>query len=453
MTMKLIVACLMLVSMGWAQERAPMRADGLFGDWRPSDRLAEDPQGDASGAFDVSAVYGRSEGSRLFLRFDIGQVLNIQSGPKKDGTLEFRIRLSPKRELIVDLRGRKSYFLDKPGEVFSWSKLHFLTAPTFAAREFEMQIDLAFFGTKVGDRIELQLSGSDSLAKPVHLTMTAAPGARPHRNTKREPGTDFRIVSLNTLRGGLLDEDRSASIRRLVHSVKPDILCFQEEYDIRKEAQVLSKVLGTNWNTCRNRDCIIASPHQVKNIAARLGRCSVGLVMLPSSPILVINTHPHAAGYIGNKNDRKRVTEMTRIAAFLAEFRSGAFAKGFAKYRDAPVICIGDWNLVGSRTPLDVLVDDKGPALKDWFLSQLVGESTATWRELEDPARSKGGGFAPGRLDLLTYCPKRLRTRNGFILDSEHLPAAILKKLGLEKLDSRCSDHLLMVGDFSLRKF
>ena len=106
------------------------------------------------------------------------------------------------------------------------------------------------------------------------------------------------------------------------------------------------------------------------------------------------------------------------------------------------IVIVGDFNLVGSRTPLDLIVNKKIYGLKYWLIPNLIGESVVTWRGgTDDP-------FSPGKLDYVIYSTRTLMPENGFILDSELLNTGELTQLKLEITDSKLSDHLLMTVDF-----
>ena len=107
------------------------------------------------------------------------------------------------------------------------------------------------------------------------------------------------------------------------------------------------------------------------------------------------------------------------------------------------VVVIGDYNLVGSRTPIDILVNTQSPGLRHWMLPNLIGESVVTWRW-------DGARFPPGLLDLVTYGPGQLVARNGFVLDTGLLNQKELNRLGVKTDDSSVRDHLLLVADFGL---
>ena len=106
----------------------------------------------------------------------------------------------------------------------------------------------------------------------------------------------------------------------------------------------------------------------------------------------------------------------------------------------AGIVIVGDFNLVGSRTPLDSMLNNKDAILKDWMLPNLAGESVITWRG--GPKAS----FAPGKLDYLLYTPETLKPENGFLLDSQLLNQAALNRLKLNAADSKAGELFLGFG-------
>jgi hypothetical protein len=103
---------------------------------------------------------------------------------------------------------------------------------------------------------------------------------------------------------------------------------------------------------------------------------------------------------------------------------------------------LGDFNLVGSRTPLDMIIGKKVYGLKDWLIPNLIGESVVTWRG--GPRSS----FSPGKLDYIVYSAKSLIPKNGFLTNSELLNRAERRQMKLSAADSKISDHLLITVDF-----
>lgn len=110
------------------------------------------------------------------------------------------------------------------------------------------------------------------------------------------------------------------------------------------------------------------------------------------------------------------------------------------------VLLAGDFNLVGSRLPLDLAADGldlDGSALEPVPAPQLDGRSTATWA-------GRGGPFPPGRLDYVLYSGASLRPLGAFAFETDDLSPEGLARHGLRADDSAvASDHLPVVVDFA----
>lgn len=429
------------------------RLDGLFDEWTPAHLIAADPAGDATGAFDVTTVYATNRGSRLFLRFDIGSIRNLQSGATADGTLRVHISMPNNRALTIDIRSRALWRDNNPNLTVSWLAVGYSTAPTYAASEFELSVDLAMFGVGVGSAIAINFSGSDALAAGADFVMSepAVPPAR--RPASPAPGTAYRIASLNTEQTGLLNSTRRPMLLRLIDAVNADIYCFQEEYN-SSSAQVRTHLLsvdptedGANWTVHKNNDCVIATRWSLTPLPSPNTATAGAVVDFgDGNAIVVFSIHPKCCGYIGSTEDTTRISQMNGLIGVLNNLRAGVLGAALLPYRQAPAIIIGDWNLVGSRTPLDMVLDPLGPNLTEALPANLIGEDVMTWRG----SSTGSGSFSPGRLDLLAYDAARgLNMTGAFLLDSQLLNAAELAALGLQSADSTASDHLMMVGDFA----
>jgi hypothetical protein len=422
---------------------AQPRTDGLFDDWQRVPLLASDAAGDATGAFDVTRVQAQSRGSVLFLRFDTGRTLNLQEGETADGTL--RLELDPPRgpHLTIDLRNRR---IRAGTQTLFWSDVGFRFSPTHASSDFEVRIDLARFGVTPGSTVRFNFSGSDALAAPVLFTLLGPPLVAPGRSATRQAGTRFRVAALNTLQSGLLDPTRSAAIGRLVRAVAADVYAFQEEYtgtpaEIAQAITALDPTGdGAPWQAYKGRDIALVSRYRLIPVTATQSRHAAVVVEAPAGPVVVIGVHLSCCGYNGSQEDQDRIAEAQAIAGTLAALRGGLLGLALLPYRDAPAMVLGDFNLVGSRTPLDVLTATPGPGLLDWLLLHLNTEDVETWRVLRS-------SFVPGRLDLVVHSPTLAR-RNGYVLDSGELDDVTRAALGLLPDDSRASDHLLLVTDF-----
>lgn len=426
--------------------------DGIFDEWTPETLISTDPAGDATSVFDITEVYAASAGTLLYVNFDTTTVLNVQSGPTGEDTLRLEVAHQGSPALTIDFRNRTAYTDGVPANYLPWSALDFESMTTYAASRFELRADLSPVGIGIGDTITLDFSGSDSLNAPVPFTLQQPAEPVIRRDPARLTDTTFRMASLNTLSGGLLSGGRMEPIGRLVQAAAADVYCFQEQSststaiaDRLAELDPLGN--GLAWSIHRAADTVIATQRTLVPLL-HFGDAAAVIDFGSAGAVLVFSIHPRCCGYIGSSEDLSRIAEMQGIVDTIADFRSGQFGQEFEPYRDAPIIIIGDWNLVGSRTPLDMVEDPQGPALAHWLLPHLVGDDVHTWRSSYESA----GSFAPGLLDLLAYSAQQLIPRNGFALDSTGLNATELQSLGLQLDDSDASDHLMLVADFMLSR-
>lgn len=107
-------------------------------------------------------------------------------------------------------------------------------------------------------------------------------------------------------------------------------------------------------------------------------------------------------------------------------------------------IVAGDFNLVGTRPPLDLVrqnidADGSDMAIAD---AQVLGHDLVeTWSE-------DSNEFSPGRLDYMVYSDASVTAKNAFVFNTRRMSAAALAKLGLDAEDSASSDHMPVVVDF-----
>jgi hypothetical protein len=114
----------------------------------------------------------------------------------------------------------------------------------------------------------------------------------------------------------------------------------------------------------------------------------------------------------------------------------------------APVVIGGDFNLVGSPRPLEILgngLDHGGADLMTVPARRLGDRSQVTWRDLEL------GSFTPGRLDFILFPTAFFELDRSFVFDTEELPESLLAEQGLEVGDSRIANHLVSVADLRPR--
>ena len=423
-----------------------IRIDGGFEDWKDVRVCAHDPEGDAKGAFDLTEVYAASQGSILYLRFDTTNLLNLQNGPEAEGTLLVVIDLPNNQELILDTRGRQAFLNDRLEERIPWDRLKYIVGPTYAQNEFELQIDLGEFNINRGDAISIQFDGSDQLNAPVTFIFSHPLETPKRRSHRRYSGTDVRIVSLNTYFEGLSDPNREEAMARLLNSVDSDVYCFQEEWETEGHSEILKRLMPLEregrWYIHKVHGNVIASKFPLKTLPSKNDQYAAAYFGLAENHLFIINVHLKAMGYIGSEEDWLRIQQVNDIIATIDEIHKGQYGNDEATGTKPGIVIVGDFNLVGSRTPLDLIINKEAWGLKDWLTPNLIGESIITWRG--GPRAS----FSPGKLDYVIYSTKTLVPGNGFILNSELLDCTERKQLSLDIDDSRLSDHLLMTVDF-----
>lgn len=145
----------------------------------------------------------------------------------------------------------------------------------------------------------------------------------------------------------------------------------------------------------------------------------------------------HCCGFAGSREDNLRIQQSLQIVGEIRKLREGAFGD---TVKDLPIVVSGDYNLVGSRKPLDVLND---AGLIDVLPKDPNTVNAHTWRGL-----SATQSFWPDRLDLVTQT-KDLKPLRALILNTEKLKQWQHQELGgTKKDDSRASDHLMLICDF-----
>ncbi|MDG2223321.1 MAG: hypothetical protein P8L85_18205 [Rubripirellula sp.] len=390
--------------------------DGEFEDWNQHGKTTSDPVGDSTGAFDLSHIETFVDGATIYLRFDTQASLNLQSGPTSDGMLDIRIKLDSDRTLLIGLRDRQARLVTgNQTRVIPWNEIDFAALPTYATNDFECRINLGSLNVPTDQQITLNFRGSDELTESIVLELkppTAKAVGKP--DLRKIPSGALRIASLNTLKQGSDSKERKSSIKNLFQFAGADIYCFNEALDESVFRKSCFEVLPVSFANTKNLHWSSTS-----GIVSRFPltplpfKCleAAALIEIPGQGHLVIvSAHFTCCGYKGSKKDLRRIREVKELLADLQRLRRGDYGEQAAK---AGVIILGDYNLVGSRVPLD-LVNEAG--FKDVLLTSPVDGSAMTWRGI-DPKES----FWPGRLDYVAIDQERVESRGGFILNTEQL--------------------------------
>lgn len=166
-------------------------------------------------------------------------------------------------------------------------------------------------------------------------------------------------------------------------------------------------------------------------------RWIAGVVRTPLGDVAAASVHLKCCGTKGSAEDRRRAAEARAINGAM----KSALASGGARAR----IVAGDYNLVGSRPPLDLLRAGLGADGSDLELGEpfLLGDSIqATWFDADN-------AFSPGRLDFAVF--GGADAVQSFVFDTRLLTDAALARMGLDRGDTAASDHLPLVVDLKPR--
>jgi endonuclease/exonuclease/phosphatase family metal-dependent hydrolase len=168
-------------------------------------------------------------------------------------------------------------------------------------------------------------------------------------------------------------------------------------------------------------------------------RFAGALVDTPLGYLAASSVHLKCCGASGSSEDHARISEAGAINRSLSE----ALAVEPVGMR----VIAGDFNLVGSRPPIDVMrngLDADGSDLEIADARVLGDAAYMTWRDDANP-------FTPGRLDFTLVGDAGAEIVRAFVLDTRGLSDRALDAAGLDRTDSAASDHMPLVVDLRPR--
>lgn len=259
-----------------------------------------------------------------------------------------------------------------------------------------------------------------------------------------KPKGDVRVVSWNVQFGNLLEDSERG--KRILKALQPDLLLLQEldgEDTPEMISAFLKETLGGQWNVEMTDVTGTERHHQLRSVIAsstklrsakQIGsgswkqlKAMFASVTHKNNSIDLISLHLRCCGGPTSEAEEQRQEEAHAIRLFLNSRPT------------SPLIIAGDWNLVGTAKPLEIVRSDH-LAVAEAF--QPDGLLTATWSDASS-------AFTPGRLDWMLYSPNTLKVANCFVLDTKDLDSESLTKYGLISEDTtELSDHLPLVADF-----
>jgi len=431
----------------------PVVVDGFFSDWATGVSRVSDTPGDAVGTTDVVSLAGQRRGDYVFLRLEIAQPANLHK-PAEGGGL--RIHVTGTDETFTLDTGIRTAEIN--GQPVPWPEIAYIGLPTHSSTEFEIRMRAP------RGALSVSITGSDELETPLKLDNEAS--VMPIRKVDVARGDAvMRVVIWNVLHGGPFgDPEREAAGREVFEILEPDVLLLQEVWEVSDLEQRVHDLCGDDWNLHEFGGVAVASPlpltlleldppveldHRRRPAGgdswSNMRNLFVG-VDTPIGPVVMVSSHWQCCGSAGSTEDIQRMDDaLTALKAIWRLRDSSVPDDGRGDYKapvperfsNAPIMIAGDYNLVGSRAPLDML-------LTHGFIDLLPIRSnewiTSTWRSPEDEQMvAKGkvdenwepGGFPQGRLDFALVEPE-LSVMRSFIADldeptmlSDHLPIVV----------------------------
>ncbi len=488
----------------------PIVINGDFDDWDAVNPALVDPADAPDAAVDLGEIRISHNDRFIHLLIDFGRNVNAQGmkgtamllldvdGNEKTGRTEYGLDGT---DIIIDLSlpqtkspaaatgsgiGLRSTPTEsttptaseaptKPATLNPYD-IGLMFAPTHSARRFEFRITRAsilphtpalFMGEHFAGKVvfldqQKQIADeTDPFTYELSPTAPQPPSTDDSRDPlSRAPGTDLRVMSWNIERGAIFTNPEP--FRRAFAAIQPDVILLQELKDsntLEQARDFLHAAIPLPENAQWKITIGSAGGDLHCGILTRLPlgtSAPLDGITLPNQPtrtiraignvinfrekqILFVSVHLKCCGNAEGPEDQQRQTEAHAIHDAITAFVKTNPMDG--------VVIAGDFNLVGSRDPLEILamgLDLDHSNLTIAPTLQLDGLSNTTWSDSKQP-------FTPGRLDYLLFADSKLNLLHSFVYDSRCLSPHWLANHHLEAADTcAASDHMPLVADISL---
>lgn len=471
-----------------AGQSIPILLDGEFGEWGDVSPDASDPVGDApAAAIDLQRLWIADDGHALYLRLEVGRETIWQNAVGADAGNDVRLYLDTDNSTAtgialdgvagIDLEirpsARRVYRHAATSLYVTLNRGGVDLRPTCSSDTFEIRIAYTRPEETTpqipGPTVRLfvkdnEAGGADRLpdAGTVSYSLSAAVVPTPVPiPLDRVNASDIRILSTNVHNDTPATEPEP--FQRILAALQPDIVNYQEIYNWSATesrdfvAAALPLPEGESWYAVQVADCATISRFPILEYSAVDGNL-VCLIDLPDGPgpeplpnLVVFNCHTPCCS-----NESGRDAEHDRIAATWRDLLAGAGP--FSIGPNDAVAMVGDFNMVGYRRQLAVLLDGdiidnetNGPdfspgrargSLVSAPLRHTHARSNFTWWS------DLSSSFTPGKLDYTIFSDDVAALRQNFVLHTPEIPADVLAAHGLLSTDSEAADHLPMVADF-----
>lgn len=385
--------------------------------------------------------------------------------------IDLELQASPAKPAGGTATGVSIFSVDSSGFTLPLSRGDFdvAMAPTYASTWYEVRIartpdnpgnlPVAGLLSRGNLRGVFALKDGDGklvgVSDPFVVALADAAPQKPLTGTlpPKKPEDAIRVMSFNVEKSGPVEKPEP--FRRILDVLQPDVILFQE-WDQGSPGDIAQWLAaadrGTAWYVAKpvgqisqGGGVIVASRFPVLKSFGGLKADdkpvrAVGAVLdSPVGPILATSVHLKCCGSAGSSEDIRRREEarVVNAAADKAATEAGAAIR----------IIAGDFNLVGSRPPLDIMrhaIDADGSDLTIAEVQALGAGLVETWSD-------EGNAFAPGRLDYMLLSDSSVVVKNAFVFNTRRMTIEALAKLGVDGEDSSASDHMPIVVDVVAR--
>jgi len=453
--------------------------DGLFEDWAVIPVAHSDASGDGI-TEDFAELKITNDRNFLFLKFrfydgeHLLQDLNtIRLYIDTDNDYQSGLQING---IGADLEWcfgcRQGVYHSTTGSLtINQSEIVLRSAPTVTAEEFELALGLNSVpitsgSMQIPDSIKVFFTNSAAsdlipdqpggFLYSIDINYPDGPIPIP---LKREDEGHIRVLSYNTLGSGLFDINRQAHFQRIIQSLKPDIMAFQEQGNASQSISLIRDWMQERYmyGVGLGNNNLIVSRYPVLKQALLIasGRTMAVLLQTESvigANILILNSHLSCC-----TNNASRQHDADEIIMVLRNWRAGNGP--FPIPDNTPIIHLGDFNLVGSSQQLRTLT--KGDIVNeetfgsdfypDWDNSPLTDLfSLHTSIRMGYTWRDDNNEFSPGKLDYILYTDNVIEIGNHYVLNTLAMSDGELDNYGLLADDTNvASDHLPRIMDIA----
>ena len=455
---------------------AHIHMDGYFSDWESIEPVYSDQTGEQSfGRVDFGKIRIANDDQYLYLNIEVGieiSMLVLNEIALHIDTDNDPGTGNPFRDIGVEIewhfgsRIGAGYIQDGIYTI-DHTDLKLVTVPTMTSTRFEIAIIRDAVSGSWADSVRIVFTdGTNRDAAPDDGSMLypfddSQTQGIPVKSLKRESTDHLRVLSYNVLNDSPWRQDRNSSFQRILTSIAPDIIGFQEIYShsaAQAQAYVDSLFQGQWFSAKVDPDVIVVSRYPIIGEYSILGNGAFVIDLRPrfDSELLLINAHPPCC-----TDNAGRQRENDAIMAFIRDNRDQN--RDFELKPNTPIMIIGDMNLVGYAIQLHTLLNGfivNGAEFGSSFAPDWDGSSLTSLL----PRHTDSGMYytwfsdyesvCPGILDYMIYSDSVIEPGNSFVLYTPGMSADSLAKHGLEADDAEiASDHLPVVGDFMMPNF